>query len=111
MTSAPIPDPISVSKQIKDTVLRYIDTTYWLRDDDLRDRKLELPLDDQRNRATGHRVGGELVAVGVQAANAEEQRPVHDGPRVVREVDDVDRRRVQDSGRGDRRGESLELHG
>ena len=36
MTSDPIPDPITVSKQIKDTVLRYIDTTYWLRDDDLR---------------------------------------------------------------------------
>src|SRR5665811_1885245 len=48
MTSAPIPDPISVSKQIKDTVLRYIDTAYWLRDDDLRaERRALLEADGQ----------------------------------------------------------------
>ena len=48
MTSDPIPDPITVSKQIKDTVLRYIDTTYWLRDDDLRaERRALLEADGQ----------------------------------------------------------------
>jgi len=48
MTSAPIADPISVSRQIKDTVLRYIDTAYWLRDDDLRaERRALLEADGQ----------------------------------------------------------------
>ena len=37
-----IPDPVRVRQQIGDTVLRYIDTQFWLRKPELRDERRQL---------------------------------------------------------------------
>ena len=57
---------------------------------DLRDAQVQRALDDQRHRAAGDRVGGEVVAVAGEPGHAEEQRPGLDGAVVVREAGDLD---------------------
>jgi hypothetical protein len=55
------------------------------RHDDLGHAEAELALHDQRDRATGDRLGGEGVAVAGVAGHAEEERPGLDPPVVVGE--------------------------
>ncbi len=42
------PNPLSVGRAINETVLRYIDTAFYLRDDGLRRERRRLLLDDAR---------------------------------------------------------------
>ena len=64
------------------------------RDDELGDRTIERPLDDEGHGASLDRLGGERVAVVAIAADAEEERSRDDGSRVVRELAYLDGRRV-----------------
>ncbi len=67
------------------------------------------PLDDERDRAVRHRLGREVVAVGMGARDAEEERARRRVPRVVDEVAHLDRRlpRRPLSPRAQRRGDRV----
>ena len=58
------------------------------RDDGLRNRNVERPLDHERHGSCLDCARGEIVSVGVLARNAEEQRARSNGTRVVRDVVD-----------------------
>jgi hypothetical protein len=64
-------------------------------DDDLGDRGAQRVVDDERRRAALDRLGGEVVAVAAEAADAEEDGAGLDHPGVVGERPDVDRGRRQ----------------
>ncbi len=61
-------------------------------DHDLRHAEPERPLADQRHRAALHGVGGVVVAVGLEAAHAEEERPGRDARARIRKPRDLDLR-------------------
>src|SRR5581483_1602387 len=80
-------------------------------DDELRHREIERVVDDERTRAGGDGLGGELVPIPALPANAEEERAGHDGSRVVGEVDDIDRGWIQDLRWSEGPDEPLQVHG
>jgi hypothetical protein len=59
-------------------------------DEELGHRQIERALDDERDRTVGNGVGGKIVAVGLVAGHADEERPGSDAARVVGEVGDLD---------------------
>ena len=79
-------------------------------DDELRDGDVERSLDDESDRSALDRLGCERVAVVAIALDAEEERVRDDGARVVRQLADVGGRGVDDSCRGERRRDSLQVH-
>ena len=59
-------------------------------DEQLGHVELENTLDDEGDRAGGHRAPGELVPVGARTGNAEEDGTGRDATGVIREVGDLD---------------------
>ena len=80
-----------------------------VRDDELRHVQVERALDDERHGAGGDRSGGEIVAVGPLARDADEERSRRDRPRVVGKVRDAHRRGVDRLDRADGPAEGLEI--
>ena len=80
------------------------------RDDELRHRQVERPLDDESHGAPLHRLRRELVTVGTSAGNAEEQRSGRRGTGVVDEVAHVDRSTSEHVDRAERCDEALQVH-
>ena len=77
----------------------------------LRNLRLDGPLDDEDDGAVLDRLAGEVVAVRVLAGDAEERRAGGDGARVVREVSHLDGvGAAEDRLRCERGNEALELH-
>ena len=60
------------------------------RHDDLGDRQGQRSFADERNRSGGERRGGEVVPVGLQSGDAEEQRPGNDVTGVAGQRSDLD---------------------
>ena len=60
------------------------------RHDDLGDRQGQRSLADERDRSGGDRRGGEVVPVGLQSGDAEEQRPGNDVTGVAGQRSDLD---------------------
>ena len=67
-------------------------------------------LDHERDGAALDGLGRELVPVHLPAADAEEERSRRDGARVVRQVGDLDRRRIEHAGRGERFADAPDFH-
>ncbi len=80
-------------------------------DDELWNGQVELALDDEDGGAVGDGVGREVVPVGLEAGDADEERPGGHPPRVVGQVGDVDRGGVGGAAGADRRGQELEVDG
>ena len=78
--------------------------------DDLRDVDREPAFDDQGRSASADRGGSVVVPVDASAGNAEEERAVGHGTRVVRELADLDGSAPNDLGRAERGDEPLQLH-
>jgi len=62
---------------------------------ELRDRLVELALDDEGRGAGGDRLWGKVVTVRLQSGDADEERPWSHAPSVVGQVGDVGRGRVR----------------
>ena len=81
-----------------------------VRHDELGHGDRELPLDDEADRAVLHRLRREIVPVDVRSGDAEEDGAGSRMPRVVDEVEHVDRGGLDDLDRPERGGEALQIH-
>src|SRR5581483_2487678 len=79
-------------------------------DDDLRHVELERPLDDERDGAVLDRLLREVVPVRPLPGDAEEDVSPRDGPRVVGEIDHLDRRAPEHVHRLERYDEARQIH-
>ena len=68
------------------------------------------PLDHEGDCAPLDRFGREVVPVGLGAGHREEHRTGCDRPRVVGEVEDLDRSPINDLSRPERGDEALQIH-
>ena len=78
--------------------------------DDLRDGDRQRPLDDERHGSVLHRLRREIVPIGSGARDTEEDGAGPCVPRVVDEVEHLDRGGLDDLDRPERGGEALQIH-
>ena len=79
-------------------------------DDELRHGDVDRPLDDERDGPRRDGLGCERVTVARRAWNADEERALADGARVVRQVEDLDGPPPDHLLRCERADERVETH-